>query len=66
MKHIQKNNQEMFKWVQINQKQLFQMNQRWVTGSFKYLGEVDFIFKTSLGFDQGDQVGYFWWKDQQQ
>jgi hypothetical protein len=49
MKNIQKNNQEMFKWVQINQKQLFQMNQRWVTGSFKYLDEVDFIFKTSLG-----------------
>jgi hypothetical protein len=29
MKNIQKNNQEMFKWVQIDQKQLFQMNQRW-------------------------------------
>ncbi len=26
---------------------------------FEYLGEFDFIFKTNLGYESGDQVGAF-------
>jgi hypothetical protein len=34
--------------------------------SFDYLGKFDFIFKTNLGSESGDQVGAFYEKKQKQ